>query len=180
MAKSGHIMVRTKAQIFLRRFSNSRRSLTLIAAASGAALGPFAEFGCQKKRTYYGAHPCPEKGLEIQQFWEYVRSFGVRGEKSNDGLLKNMNRPRFQSDNFVQSPPLDISEGAHPVTHERSPRQQNLWVDFGSGKAPSARYRATSTALNVRNLYDFLVVSFRRLLNPSMTPLETVFLAELS
>ena len=78
MAKSGHIMVRTKAQNILRRFSNSRRSLTLIAAASGAALGPFAEFGCQKKRTYYSAHPCPEKGLEIQQFWGYVRSSGVR------------------------------------------------------------------------------------------------------
>jgi hypothetical protein len=57
---------------------------------------------------------------------------------------------------------------------------RNLWVDFGSGKAPSIRYRATSTALNVRNPYDFLVVSFRRLSKPSMTPLETVFLAEVS
>lgn len=74
MAKSGHFLVRTRAQNILRRFNKSRGALTLIAAASGAALGPFAEFRRQKKRTYYGAHPCPEKGSKSQQFQGYVRS----------------------------------------------------------------------------------------------------------
>ena len=84
MTKSGHFLVRTIAQNILRRFSKSRGARTLIAAASGAALAPFAEFGRQKKRTYYGAHPCPEKGSKSQQFRGYVRSSEVTHEDASN------------------------------------------------------------------------------------------------
>jgi len=28
-----------------------------------------------KKRTYFGAHPCPKKGANSKEFREYVRSY---------------------------------------------------------------------------------------------------------
>ncbi len=50
--------------------------------------------------------------------------------------------------------------------------RQNLWVDSGSGRAPSIGYEAVSAPWYVRKPKDFLEVGFALVLKPSTTPLE--------
>jgi hypothetical protein len=71
------------------------------------------------------------------------------------------------------------AEAMRPLVRKPTiePRQQNLWVRFGSGSRPRLCNRASFATTAVRTPYDFLVTSFTVLLRPSTAPAETVPLA---
>ena len=64
------------------------------------------------------------------------------------------------------------AEPRRPLLPRFPPPQQNLWVDFGSGKFPITRNTVNSMPCGVLKPYAFLVVSFALPLNHSTTPDE--------